>query len=88
MRAELGIDPHTFLVGFFGRFMAQKGFRTLVDAIGLLQRAQDTPNITVLAVGSGGFIREDKDYIQGLGLALPFPVYGLRGGPGSADCGG
>lgn len=72
VRAELDIDPNTFLVGFFGRFMAPKGFRTLVDAIGLLQGAQDPLNITVLAVGSGGFIREDKAYIQGLGLASRF----------------
>jgi len=72
VRAELDLDPQTFLIGFFGRFMAQKGFRTLVDALGLLHGAHVGPNITVLAVGSGGFLREDKAYIQGLGLASHF----------------
>lgn len=72
VRAELSIDPDSFLIGFFGRFMAQKGFRTLVDAIGLLQRAGCGAKITVLAVGGGGFIREDKDYIRRLGLTARF----------------
>jgi len=72
VRAEINIDPASFLIGFFGRFMAQKGFRTLVDAIGLLQARGGGSHITVLAVGSGGFIREDKDYIRRLGLASCF----------------
>jgi glycosyltransferase involved in cell wall biosynthesis len=72
LRAELGLEANTFVVGFFGRFMAQKGFRTLVDAVGLLQHRADLPNILVLAVGSGGFIREDKDYVRSLGLSSRF----------------
>ncbi len=72
VRAELGVRGDTFLLGFFGRFMAQKGFRTLVDAIGLLQSARNAPNVIVLAVGSGGYIREDKDYIESAGLASHF----------------
>ena len=40
--AELGLPSHTRLIGFFGRFMAQKGFRTLVDAVGILIQSNDT----------------------------------------------
>lgn len=72
VRAELNLDANTFLIGFFGRFMAQKGFRTLVDAVRLLQAAPHQPDVMVLAVGRGGFIREDKDYIQSLGLTSRF----------------
>ncbi|QCF26287.1 glycosyltransferase family 4 protein [Hydrocarboniclastica marina] len=69
LRLELGTDPGRKLIGFFGRFMAQKGFRTLVDAIALLRdegRVNDLP--LVLTFGWGGFIREDYAYLKDKGL--------------------
>jgi glycosyltransferase involved in cell wall biosynthesis len=58
LRRELGIKCDVFLAGFLGRFMEQKGFLVLVDAIEQLLE-QDPPRpIHVVAVESGDFIRE------------------------------
>lgn len=69
LRGELGLDGNAFLIGFFGRFMSQKGFRYLVDAIDLLR--QDSCLIkrpTVLTFGYGGFVREERQAIKDRGL--------------------
>lgn len=73
VHAETGLPPETILIGFFGRFMAPKGFRTLVDAIRHLRQTQcvDRP-LKVLTFGWGGFIREDYDHLTELGLADDF----------------
>jgi glycosyltransferase involved in cell wall biosynthesis len=69
LAAALQLGPETVLFGFLGRFMAQKGFRSIVDAVKLLQGTGVTPRqARVLAVGSGGFIREDRARISALGL--------------------
>jgi glycosyltransferase involved in cell wall biosynthesis len=67
---ELGWPPDTVIFGFLGRFMAQKGFNVLVDAIGILRQHHDlTPaRARVLAVGSGGYVREERARIGRLGL--------------------
>lgn len=78
LREELGLTETDFLVGFLGRFMAQKGFRYLVDAIQALSTRSDlTKSPLVVAVGEGGYIREEKARIEQLGLGdyfrfLPF----------------
>ena len=78
-RSELGITDNVFLIGFFGRFMAQKGFVYLVDAIeAIVKKSKDLPmKPLVLTFGSGGFMREDTNYIHKKGLTdyfhfLPF----------------
>ncbi len=78
LRAELNLPGDTFLIGFLGRFMSQKGFRYLVDAMELLHGRSDLPRKPVIvATGVGGFIREDRGYLNGKGLEdhacfLPF----------------
>jgi len=72
LRTKLSLEQDCVLVGFFGRFMAQKGFRTLVDAMRFVIDAAGTKRIVVIAVGSGAFIREDKDYIKSKGLSDSF----------------
>jgi glycosyltransferase involved in cell wall biosynthesis len=73
LKEQLLIDDKQLLIGFFGRFMAQKGFRVLVDAIkeivgrGLLKHP-----LKVATFGWGGFIREDYQYIKELGLSEYF----------------
>ncbi len=62
-----------FLIGFFGRFMPQKGFRDLVDAIDNITRnklSDQTP--LVLTYGWGGFIREEYQLIEDRGLSSYF----------------
>lgn len=68
LREELGLHVQTPLIGFFGRFMGQKGFRSLVDAIWQLKRENFDPLPQVLTFGWGGFIREDYEYLASLGL--------------------
>ncbi|MDX1589788.1 MAG: glycosyltransferase family 4 protein [Oleiphilaceae bacterium] len=69
-RALYKLDASVPLIGFFGRFMAQKGFRDLVDAMALLvaeNRAETLPR--VITFGWGGFIREDYQYLAEKGLS-------------------
>lgn len=70
--AQLGLSSDTRLIGFFGRFMAQKGFRSLVDAIGIIVQQADHPPFKVVTFGWGGFIREDFHYLQDKGLGEYF----------------
>lgn len=68
-KAELGLPTNQKIIGFFGRFMSQKGFSDLVGAIKILSKAKvknDMP--LVLTFGWGGFIREEYQRIAELGL--------------------
>lgn len=69
VRTELHCSAATRLFGFLGRFMAPKGFAVLVQAVGILRKRGLTPrHMRVLAVGSGGFIGEERRGIERLGL--------------------
>ncbi len=77
LRSELGLREDSFLVGFFGRFMAQKGFRYLVDAVEILKDKQLPRKPIVVCFGWGGFVREEQAAIRKRGLTeyfrfLPF----------------
>ncbi|HPR73401.1 MAG TPA: glycosyltransferase family 4 protein [Bacteroidales bacterium] len=65
---ELGLPDNVFLVGFFGRFMSQKGFKYLVDAIRIIKEFKLKKKPLVICFGESGFIREDRVYIQKEGL--------------------
>ena len=77
LRGELGLGTDTLLVGFFGRFMAQKGFGTLVEAIRLLRQSQElgARRVHVVAFGGGGFVREEQAAIERAGLASAFSFF-------------
>lgn len=69
LKQELSLEDDCFLIGFFGRFMAQKGFRYLVDAIKILKDKESLPGRPiVLAFGEGAFINEDIKMVRALGL--------------------
>ena len=51
-RQQLGIPPDAFLLGFLGRFMEQKGFLVLVDALCRMMRQPPSKKFHLLAVGS------------------------------------
>ena len=73
LRERLDIAQDAILVGFFGRFMAQKGFRYLVDAVAKHRRTHPTARpLVVLAVGGGGFRREEEQAIRIQGLEENF----------------
>ena len=62
-----------FWIGFFGRFMGQKGFRLLVDAVEQIVKARELdPLPHVVTFGWGGFIREDYQYLREKGLGDHF----------------
>lgn len=60
LRKEAGLDADVLLLGFFGRFMAQKGFRTLVDAVEKWNSDRENRALHIACFGWGGFIREEQ----------------------------
>lgn len=72
VHAELDCRGAT-VFGFLGRFMAQKGFRVLIDAVARLHAEGLGPDrLRVLAVGSGAFERQDRERTRELGLESYF----------------
>lgn len=65
--------PSKKIIGFFGRFMSQKGLVDVIKAMKILS-ARVTPEAMpiVLTFGWGGFIREDYALIEQLGLSEYF----------------
>lgn len=64
-RKEIGIDDDVFLFGFLGRFMPQKGFVYLIDAVEELSKDRQFGNrFKIIAVNDGAFIREYKSIIM------------------------
>ena len=69
LRAAAGAAEGDVLVGFLGRFMEQKGFLVLLDALDRLRAAPPKRPFRVVAVGSGDFEREYRAETQRRGLA-------------------
>ncbi len=69
LKSELNKD-NIYVIGFFGRFMSQKGFRFLVDAVQKIinNASPDAIKPMVLTFGWGGFVREDYEYVEEKGL--------------------
>lgn len=62
---KLSIPKDTFVFGFFGRFMPQKGFNYIIDAVNIINEKKNLKEkYIVLAVGSGDYEREYKNDIQ------------------------
>lgn len=72
LRNHLNLSNSTFLFGFFGRFMQQKGFDLLIEAVNILIHQEGIRPFAVLAVGSGDYIRELQQKISKLGVAQCF----------------
>jgi glycosyltransferase involved in cell wall biosynthesis len=73
LRNELGVGKDTFLIGFLGRFMSQKGFIYLVDAVEVLSKCEHlSKKPLVVTFGEGEFIREEKAKISERGLGQYF----------------
>lgn len=74
LRSELDIDPNVVILGFFGRFMSQKGFRYLVEAMETLENSHPG-EYRVVCFGGGGFIREEKAELERCNLEHLFYFY-------------
>jgi glycosyltransferase involved in cell wall biosynthesis len=73
LRSELELSADDHLIGFLGRFMAIKGFHCLIKAVEQIVHSGSLPKRpVVVAVGSGGFLREDKALIESKGLSPYF----------------
>lgn len=68
LRERLGIDAQPFLIGFLGRFMPEKGFPVLLDAVDRLVAAETLRPFHVVGFGSGDFRREYQKAIERRGL--------------------
>lgn len=71
MRSAIGVSSSIKLIGFFGRFMPQKGFKYLVAAIAELNK-EFPDRYRVVCFGSGAFIREEKLLLEQQGLTHLF----------------
>jgi len=56
LRQRLGIGADIFLMGFLGRFMKQKGFLVLIEALSILCRQDNVQPFHVVAVGSSDLL--------------------------------
>jgi glycosyltransferase involved in cell wall biosynthesis len=77
LRATFNVSPETFLFGFLGRPMPEKGFQYLVDAVGQLTRVRGARPFVVVVAGDGGYIREYRGEIAARGLAEYFRFVGF-----------
>ena len=68
LRERLHISPGTFLIGFLGRFMEQKGFLPLLDALGSLKNDPPRRPYHVVAVGGGDYEAEYRREVERRGL--------------------
>jgi glycosyltransferase involved in cell wall biosynthesis len=65
---KLALDPKTRVIGFFGRFMEQKGFLDLIGAVAQLKATDPNLNFKVLAVGELDYLREYREIVTQKGL--------------------
>jgi glycosyltransferase involved in cell wall biosynthesis len=63
-RKNLGVEDSIFVLGFVGRFMPQKGFNYLIDAIEILENRDKNHKMKLLAVGSGDYLGHYKKQIN------------------------
>ena len=68
LRERLGLDAQPFLIGFLGRFMPEKGFPVLLEAVERLAREETVRPFHLVGFGSGDFRREYQKAIQRRGL--------------------
>ena len=77
LRERLGLDPEVVLIGFLGRFMEQKGFLTLLDALERLRLEPPAVPYHLVAVGDGDYVREYRLEVERRGLATVISFLGL-----------
>ncbi len=68
LRDQLGLDAQPFLLGFLGRFMPEKGFPVLLEAVERLAREETVRPFHLVGFGSGDFRREYQKAILRRGL--------------------
>jgi glycosyltransferase involved in cell wall biosynthesis len=69
LKERFHLDPGVFLIGFLGRFMEQKGFLQLLEALEYLRSDPPPSPYHVIAVGSGDYEREYRRAVEYRGLS-------------------
>jgi glycosyltransferase involved in cell wall biosynthesis len=71
LRQELGLPENSFLIGFLGRHMPEKGFTYLLGALDNLKKEEGLPRQPLLlSFGQeDGYIREEKINVKERGLS-------------------
>ena len=64
LRNKLGVESDAKIYGYFGRFMPEKGFKVLVNAIANLKSSDRIRNFYIVAAGSGDYEREYKKEVK------------------------
>jgi glycosyltransferase involved in cell wall biosynthesis len=64
LKRQLGVGDDVRLLGFLGRFMEQKGFLPLLDAVERMKERGTASPFRLVAVGSGDFEREYRAEVQ------------------------
>jgi glycosyltransferase involved in cell wall biosynthesis len=83
LREELGIKNDVFLFGYLGRFMPEKGFPYLIDAVEALSKSgRLSGKFKIVAVNDGSFVREYKAIIQEKRISDYFIFYGFTSNVG------
>lgn len=72
LRRQLDVADDVYLIGFLGRFMEQKGFLPLLDALQRLADSGPTRPYRVVAVGSGDCEQRYHAEVERRGLAPLF----------------
>ena len=69
-----GIDEGSVVIGYLGRYMPEKGFPVLIDAIEAIANSEEPlkSKVKVLALGWGSYIREYQVLIKEKGLSNYF----------------
>jgi glycosyltransferase involved in cell wall biosynthesis len=69
---KLDISRSSTLFGFLGRFMPQKGFNFIIDAMEILEKEIPDNEIVILAVGSGDYLDFYQNQISNKNLKHKF----------------
>ncbi len=69
LRRRLGAAPDAAVIGFLGRFMPEKGFTVLLDAVQRLAADPTSPPFHVAAFGSGDYRIEYEREVERRGLS-------------------
>ncbi len=71
-------DPGLFYLGYLGRYMPEKGFPHLIEAVDVLVNEMNVRNIRIISVGGfGQFIREYRKEINRRGIEGFFQFLGF-----------
>ena len=81
VRRELALEQGTFLFGFLGRFMPQKGLDLIIKAVRDLAEQGEAAKFVVVCCGSGDCIGDYRRQIAESGLEERFVLIPFRSDP-------